>query len=226
MNTSLIRARARENLRNNWGLSLGVALLAALFGALHTSANVDMNIQLEEYVDLPPRIAAVMFSLASFAGTLNLLQLILGGTVQLGYTRYLLNQHDGQELDVKLLFSQFDRFSQGFLQALLRGIFIALWSLLLVIPGIVKAYSYAMTPYIMIDHPEMDARTAIKASMELMDGHKFDLFVLELTFIGWMLLNVLTLGIGSLWLNPYMNAAHAAFYRQIQAEQRCTTVEF
>ena len=226
MDTSLIRARARENLRNNWGLSLGVALLAALFGALHTSANVDINLQLEEYIDLPPRIAALMFSLASFAGTLNLLHLILGGTVQLGYTRYLLNQHDGQELDVKLLFSQFDRFSQGFLQALLRSIFIALWSLLLVIPGIVKSYSYAMTPFIMIDHPEMDARTAIKASMELMDGHKFDLFVLELTFIGWALLNVLTLGIGSLWLNPYMNAARAAFYRQIQAEQRYTTVEF
>ena len=77
-----------------------------------------------------------------------------------------------------------------------------------------------MTPFIMAENPDMTASEAIAASVELMKGHKLDLFFLELTFIGWSLLNILTLGIGSLFLNPYMNAAQAAFYKDITRTNR------
>ena len=151
----------------------------------------------------------------TISGPLSLVSLILGGVVQLGYVAYLRKQHDGQPGDVKDLFSRFHMFKQGFLQALLRGIYICLWSLLFIIPGIVKAYSYAMTPFILEEHPELSANQAITASQALMYGHKGKLFCLHLSFLGWSVLSAFTLGIGNIFLNPYKNAATAAFYRSI-----------
>lgn len=226
MTYSGIRARARENLREHWGISVAAAFVAALFGALTaTSGNVLQVV--EKFAEkLPPRLAGVLTLAAGGTLALNLLRLILGGVVQLGYTKFLLNQHDGKEYEVKDLFSQFDRFSVGFLQSFLRGLYALLWGLLFIIPGIIKSYSYAMTPFILADHPELSAEEAIRRSITLMDGHKGELFMLGLTFIGWELLNVLTLGIGSFWLNPYMNAAYAAFYRDLLARQREAYTEF
>ena len=225
MTYSEIRARARENLRDHWGVSVTAAFVAAIFGALVASSGVSLEIVEKLSEEAPPRLVAVLSLLLSGVSALNLVHLILGGVVQLGYTRFLLNQHDGRDYEVRDLFSQFDRFKEGFLQLFLRNLFTALWSLLLIVPGIIKSFSYAMTPFILADHPELTAKEAIRRSMELMDGHKGELFVLNLTFLGWTLLNVLTLGIGSFWLNPYMNAAYAAFYRELLAERRYTCVE-
>ena len=82
-----------------------------------------------------------------------------------------------------------------------------------------------MTPFILAENPNMSASEVIDASKDLMDGHKMDLFILDLTFIGWDLLASLTLNLGNIALNPYKNAAHAAFYRQIQAQQQYTSCE-
>lgn len=226
MNYSDLRARARENLRGHWGVSVAAAFVAAIFGALiaASGSNVEITKQLSEETDL--RVLALIAAVGSGLGALSLVRLILGGVIQLGYTKFLLNQHDGKEYAVKDLFSQFERFSVGFLQLFLRELYTFLWCLLLVIPGIIKSFGYAMTPFILEDHPELTASQAIRRSQELMQGHKGELFVLGLTFIGWELLNALTLGIGSLWLNPYKNAAYAAFYRELVAEQRETYVEF
>ena len=101
---------------------------------------------------------------------------------------------------------------------LLMHIFIILWSLLFLIPGIVKAFSYAMTPYILEENPELGANEAIDRSRAMMKGHKFDLFWLYLSFIGWFILCCLTLGIGFLWLTPYMETATAAFYEDVKAD--------
>lgn len=89
------------------------------------------------------------------------------------------------------------------------------WSLLFVIPGIVAAYRYSMATYIMAENPNMQATEAIERSKTLMDGRKGDLFCLDLSFIGWALLAVLTAGIGNLWLVPYMTVSRAAFYRSL-----------
>ena len=124
-----------------------------------------------------------------------------------------IQQHDREIHSTKVIFSKFDYFAQGFLQLLLRNIFTALWTLLFIIPGIVKSFAYAMTPFIMAENPDMSAKEAIKLSQEKMMGHKGELFWLGLTFFGWSLLASLTGGIGYIFLNPYMNAAYAAFYR-------------
>ena len=108
---------------------------------------------------------------------------------------------------------------------LLMGIFIFLWSLLLIVPGIIKAYSYAMTPYILVDRPELSVRDAIRLSGRMMSGRKLDLFCLHLSFIGWMLLCILTLGIGILFLSPYMMTAQAAFYQDVRSDYEMKTAE-
>ena len=215
MEYKTLKSRALNNLTGNWGLSVGVALLAAMLGGLTLSTSFNLNIDEEVLQKFPRTAMALLITAGSLAGTVNLLHFILGGTINLGCTQYLLDQYDGKELACKTLFSKFDRFAQGFLQRFLRNLYIALWSLLFIVPGIVKIYSYAMTPYIMAEHPEMTANEAITASRQLMDGHKGELFCLHLSFIGWQFLNLFTMGIGSLWLNPYMQATEAAFYRHI-----------
>ena len=100
----------------------------------------------------------------------------------------------------------------------LMYLFIVLWSFLFIIPGIIKAFSYSMTPYILEENPELSANEAIDRSRAMMKGHKFDLFWLFLSFIGWFFLSLLTLGIGGLWLGPYMQTATAAFYEDVKAD--------
>ena len=217
MTSSELRAIARRNLEGTWGISVGVALVAALLGGLivGTGSNINFNFNEDTVRNLPPIFWTVLLPLVSLAGLLGIVSFILGGTVELGYAKFLLKQYDRKQLQFSDLFSQFERFGTGFAQKFLRTLFTVLWSLLFIIPGIVKGLSYAMTPFILEEHPEMTASEAIKASMRLMDGHKMDLFILGLTFIGWQILACLTMGIGFLFLNPYMNAAYAAFYRSI-----------
>ena len=222
MTSSELRAMARRNLEGTWGISVGVALVAALLGGLivGTGSNINFNFNEDTVRNLPPIFWTVLMPLVSLAGLLGIVSFILGGTVELGYAKFLLKQYDRKELQFSDLFSQFERFGTGFAQKFLRTLYTCLWALLLVIPGIVKGLSYAMTPFILEEHPEMTASEAIKASMKLMDGHKMDLFILGLTFIGWEILACLTMGIGFLFLNPYMNAAYAAFYRNISGQRQ------
>ncbi len=95
-------------------------------------------------------------------------------------------------------------------------VFTALWSLLFVIPGIMASYSYAMAPFIMAENPDISANDAIKASKEMMQGNRLELFSLDLTFIGWNLLALVTLGISTLFVTPYHNQAHAVFYEDLR----------
>lgn len=226
MDTKEIRRQARAHLQGNWGLSIGVAVVACLLGGLLTGMSFIPEISywkqlnffhdrdLSQYVSGSWEIVQGVwiefkngiFSLASF---------LLGGVLQLGYARFLLRQHDGKPTEFNDLFSQFDRFGTGFAQHFLRSLYTLLWSLLLIVPGIIAALGYAMTPFILEEHPELTANEAIRRSKELMRGHKTDLFILELTFIGWSLLCILTLNLGHIALNPYKNAAYAVFYREI-----------
>lgn len=100
----------------------------------------------------------------------------------------------------------------------LTMLFISLWTLLLIIPGIVKTFSYAMTPFILEEHPELSANEAIDHSRAMMRGHKFDLFWLLLSFIGWGILCLFTFGIGFLWLMPYVQTSVAGFYEDVKAD--------
>ena len=171
--------------------------------------------------------------------------LVISGAGKFGYAIFNLKLVDGKEAKVSDLFSQFHRLGDGFLMNLLMGLYTFFWSLLLVIPGIIKSYSYSMTPYIMAEHPEMTVNEAITESRRVMDGNKVRLFCLAFSFIGWGLLCVLPSVIlmsivlirlnatgdlsqlfwlipagipsfvGSLFLVPYEQAAFAAFYRDV-----------
>ena len=233
MEAKMIRQRARENLAGNWGLSIGVAAVAALLGGLLDGASFLPDVSSEYSLPILQNMAQALdrqmqlgtVSLRFRTAVFGLAAFILGGVLELGYARFLLNQHDGKEAKFEDLFSQFDRFGDGFAQDFLRTLYTSLWSLLFIIPGIIKAYGYAMTPFILAEHPDMTASEAIRASTEMMDGHKTDLFILDLSFFGWALLCGLTANLGYLGLNPYTNAARAAFYRQLQAEERCAIYE-
>lgn len=219
MNSSDYRSIAREKLAGNWGISILVALIASLLGGLlFSGSSFDLNLDSELLYNLPTFLQKILLTVASIAGTLSLVQFIIGGVIRLGYCQFLLKQQDGQELQVNQLFSQFHRFGDGFCLAFLEGLYTLLWSLLFIIPGIVASYRYAMAPFIMTENPGMTASEAIRASKAMMNGHKAELFLLDLSFIGWALLSALTLGIGTLFLNPYTSAARAAFYRNISRQ--------
>lgn len=100
----------------------------------------------------------------------------------------------------------------------LMGIYVFLWTLLLVVPGIIKSIAYALTPFILKDYPELSVNQALKMSEKMMKGHKMRLFLLDLSFIGWAFLGILTLGIGYIWLIPYMYTTAAAFYQDVKNE--------
>lgn len=118
----------------------------------------------------------------------------------------------------------FSRWGRKVWGMFLMTFFTSLWSLLLIVPGLVKYYAYALTPYILIDNPELSANQAINLSMKMMKGHKFDLFFLHLSFIGWIFLSIFTFGIGLLWLMPYMMTAQAAFYQDVRNEYSITNI--
>lgn len=210
------RAIARQKLAGKWGSAILIALIAFYLGGLIAESSVDINIRISEDTQL--NIESVLylpFTALGLGGILSIVQMILGGVIRQGYAVSLLKQHDGEETDITDLFSQFHRFGDGFCLGLLEFVFVFLWGLLFIIPGIVAAYRYAMAPFLMAENGDMTASEAITASKELMDGHKAELFFLDLSFIGWGILNLLTAGIGSIALNPYKNAAYAAFYRNL-----------
>ena len=151
------------------------------------------------------------------AGVLSLLTLPIGYAVSVAILNVSRTQADPQ---IESLFTVYrDNFLKAFLVPFLQGLFILLWSLLLIIPGIIMAYAYSMAIYVANDNPELSAMDAIRKSRELMDGHKWDLFVLDLSFIGWILLCLLTCGIGFIFLAPYMEMAHVEFYRELVDKQ-------
>lgn len=228
---SEIRYQARENLRGNWGQAIGAAIIAGILGGGITSAGSSAggsagsssgSLGAEAFQSLPPEVMHILTAILGIIGLLTLVTFIVGGTVQLGYSVYLLKQYHRQETSIGDLFSQFFRFGTGFAQKFLVGLYTFLWTMLFVIPGIIKGFSYAMTPFILADNPNLTANQAITRSRELMDGHKWELFVLSLTFIGWEILGALCFGIGLLWVTPYKNAAYAAFYRQIAGYPKYT----
>lgn len=158
--------------------------------------------------------------LANFVGgllTCDLLVAIFAGNpVGVGLKnslRNLLHKNNSSDVFTETFNIGFNRdYTHNVATMLLEAVYIFCWSLLLFIPGIIKHYSYAMTEFIILDNPELDADSTIHKSRMMMKGHKWDLFCLDLSFIGWFFLCILTLGIGLLWLEPYVKTAHAAFY--------------
>ena len=141
--------------------------------------------------------------------------LLITGPLAAGTALLAVSVIRGNNVSVEMQFSGFKNFVKTFLLNLINGIFIFLWSLLFFIPGIIKTFSYSMSYYVLLDNPSMSSNDARKRSMEIMAGNKWRLFCLEFSFIGWGILCLLTLGILSFWVSPYMESAKAAFYQSL-----------
>lgn len=133
----------------------------------------------------------------------------------------LSRNEDNDPFEISHLFDGYrgsQTFRRIFLTELLRNVYILLWTLLLIVPGIVKALAYSLTPYILRDYPELENNAAIELSMQMMQGRKMKLFLLELSFIGWAILSIFTFCIGFFWLVPYMQASLANFYEDAKSD--------
>ena len=232
------RRIARESLRGKWKIAVLVGFVAMLLGGVAWGGTPDINFQFNDgsiqaqaeilgqnvnlmqilQSDSPAAlwgVALMYFSVV--AAILAIVQFVLGCIVTVGYARFNLDLVDGEEGTVQTLFRYFPQWKTMLVAGFLQGLYIVLWTLLFIVPGIIAAYRYAMTSYILAENPEMSAGEAIDRSKEMMKGNKWRLFCLHFSFIGWGILCAFTLGIGNLWLTPYMQAATAAFYRDITA---------
>ncbi|HPJ44525.1 MAG TPA: DUF975 family protein [Tenuifilaceae bacterium] len=189
-NKELMRM-AKASLKGKWGIAVGTFLLYFLItGAIAGSAEV-----------------------APFFGLLNL---IVGGPFALGITIFSLAISRESEPRLEQIFQGFNNFTTALVAYLLMVLFIILWTLLLIIPGIIAALSYSMTFYIIADDSSIKPMDALNKSKTMMYGYKWKFFCLGLRFIGWALLCILTLGIGFLWLIPYVQVSYAKFYDDIK----------
>jgi uncharacterized membrane protein len=192
-----LRAKARASLSGKWNRA-----------ALHTLLFLVVAMPLGLVPILP-------IALAPFVGWI--LTVVISGALTYGLSNFFLTISRGDNPATEVLFSGFKRLLDTFLLYLLMAIFTILWTLLFIIPGIIAAFRYSQAYYILRDNPEISALEAISRSKALMVGHKWRLFVLGLTFIGWYLLTCCTLGIGILWLTPYYYTAYAHFYNDLIA---------
>lgn len=165
-------------------------------------------------------VIIIMSAILSASSAVMVGPLLLTGPLSFGAAYVFLKQsRDYEKMEIGDLFKGFQTdFVGTLLLGLMQAIFITLWSMLFVIPGIVKSYSYSMCFYIKADHPEYGWKECIDASKEMMNGHKMELFILDLSFIGWAIVGSLALGIGSLWVSAYVEASHAQFYKSLLGE--------
>lgn len=188
MNNEEIRLEARELLKDRWGkLALVWLIWGAVFGLI-----------------------------PAIAGLGGIVGLVIGGPLALGVTRIFLKLWHRQDFQVEEMFHGFNEFTRSLVAYLLVAVYVLLWSLLLIVPGIIAAISYSMTFYILAEDPKIEAGEALRKSKAMMEGHKSEYFSLMISFIGWFLLACLTFGVGFLFLNSYVTMSSALFYQRLK----------
>ena len=221
MTRAELKNRAKSQLRGNWGWAICLFLVGAIITGVLTGINTAWGEAVADQGTDITNIFQVMFDKG--AAAYNFLVGFITTMIGWGIAYTVLHFADTGEKEqvFKGAFSGFTdgRLKNTFLTALLEYIFITLWTCLLIIPGIVKGYSYAMAPYIMKDMfdagHDMKATEAITESRKLMNGHKAELFILDISFWGWDILGLITCGIGFIWITPYYRQTKANFYRQL-----------
>ena len=146
--------------------------------------------------------------------------LLIGGPMLIGLAIFSLTIARNQDAKLEQIFAGFKKnFGTALVAYLLKAIFVFLWTLLLIIPGIIAAISYSQVFYILAEDDSISGMDALKKSKEMMCGYKWKYFCLRLRFIGWFLLCILTLGVGFLWLIPYITVSCANFYDDIKGKK-------
>ena len=163
-------------------------------------------------------IVMVASFILAFCGPLSLIASIGGVILEAALmVAFLKMLRSGETVKTECIFAFFKE-TRLWVTMLLVFVYTLLWTLLFIIPGVIKGLAYALTPFILNDNPNLQNNEAIELSMAMMDGHKWDLFCLQLSFIGWAILCMFTFGIGYLWLIPYIYTSYAAFYEDVKAE--------
>lgn len=144
--------------------------------------------------------------------------MLIAGPISLSLALIFLRITRGEEVKVEMIFEGFYDFTRSFVTVLLTTLYILLWCLLLIIPGFIAGLSYSMVYFILAENPKISAIDAIKQSKEMMYGHKMELFLLTLSFLGWILLGIISMGIGFLWIGSYIQTSLAIFYQELKAE--------
>ncbi len=233
------RLIARNALNGRWKIAVIACLIASLLGAVSAggpefnvnfdTSGADVNIEFAGQVvygtssGFHSKLNGFLIGSAVYILLIALATavvfFILGSIVGVGYSRFNLDLVDRQkEPEIGTLFAYFSHWKTAAATGALQALLVFLWSLLLIIPGIIAGYNYAMSRYILAENPELTASEALNRSKEIMYGNRWRLFCLEFSFIGWDILAALTFGIGNLWLNPYKQAATAAFYREVYSD--------
>ncbi len=222
-----LKALAKEQIRGNiWKLflmSLVVGLIAAALTLPGTMASMgSVNRGITDFYASSVYPATAGLQLSGPAVAFNLLGTVLAWVVSSGFAfgmcRVYLNLTDGIRPSFEVLFDGFRHILKMIAVTFLVGLFTFLWTLLLIIPGIVKSYSYSMAIYIQVENPDLSPLEAIRRSKEMMVGHKFEFFVLELSFILWILLGAITFGLAYIYIIPYMEATFVNFYKAVSQE--------
>lgn len=228
--SSDLRFIARRALTGRWGVAVGSSIVASLLGGIY-SANININFNYSDNETAGNSVfswfsnltgSQMVFLGAAGAFLLNMAlvfsiaRLFIGSIVGIGYAKFNLDLVDNvTEARFATLFSYMRFWKVAIITRIVRTLYIVLWTLLFIIPGIITSYNYALTDYILAENPELTTKEALELSKKMMYGHRFRLFCLEFSFIGWAFLCVLSLGIGLIWLLPYTEAAKAAFYRDV-----------
>ncbi len=195
ISNSEIRAKAREALGGNifgktWLLSLVAVAVASL--VINLASQISCG------------IGTFLISGPIYVG------------VHIAFLRLVRRERDMQ---IGSIFEGCNDFGSNLMVGVMYTLIVSLWTMLFIIPGIVKSYSYALVYYIKADHPEYGWRECLDESAKMMNGNRMRLFKLNISFIGWMLLATLACGIGTLWVSPYMQASTAVFYEELKREQ-------
>ncbi|MBO7209206.1 MAG: DUF975 family protein [Clostridia bacterium] len=192
MNRVELKSRAKQQIKGKIGILFGVSLIIAF-----------LSVAAFFVLSLVPYGNLIFATIVSPAFTLSI-------------TRVYLNVASGVKPDVSDAICGFDNFWSAFKVNFLGSLFIYLWSLLFVIPGIVKSISYSMAIYILAENKGKPALECINESKAITNGHKSELFILGLSFIGWILLGYITLGIAYIWVLPYIQTTFANAYYSLK----------
>ena len=210
---SEIRQESLALLKGNWGSAVVVALVFLLLVYACSLVATLLGMSTGESVGDSDGVTIQLFSMLAsilvvFPLTFSLIKLFLG------FVR------GEQKIQVGDIFAGFKKpyYGKSIGVYILVAIFTFLWALLLIVPGIIKSLSYSLAPYILADNPELTANEAINQSMKMMNGHKMQLFLILLGYLGFALLSILALGIPLLWLYPYYQVVLAKFYEEVKSE--------
>ena len=210
-----IKQKAKNVLKFNYWKAFIVSIVIMIAGGNYSTDKLFKFIEKsEEYNGYSPElIAKLLLFIGIISITIIILRVLLGYMIEVGGRKFFVKSAEG-EVDMGYLGYCFkkDRYSSVLLTMLLISIYTMLWTLLLIIPGIIKLYAYRMVPYILADNPTIGYNRAIELSNQMTRGEKWNIFVLDLSFIGWYLLGTLALLVGVLFVVPYEDATNAELY--------------